>query len=407
MTDPERDPMSERVHEDAGAAARGQLRAVADELRALERGVRRDAPDSVHQARIRIRRLRSLLAVFEPVVGAGIAKPLDRALKLVGRQFGAARDAEVLVDFAEREFSAVSDARGADRLHRALIRRARARHRTRHERLVAQLDAGVFALLLDGVDAGLAAGGASPGVENGGGAGAGARTGAAAGAGVGGDAGASESAGADWVRLLQSLVDAQLGRALAQADAAGELAVIEEGLAPVSAEQFEQLHDARKSCRAVRYAAEATLATARAGAAATAEPAAGEERDGPDRSDGDAADAGGAADGAKRRAYRQPHDAERADAGAAVPADLLADVEVWADARIRLAKRVQDALGDHRDRSALARLVERHARRDRGRGKRTDAHDALALRLRARAAASLADVPSVIDELRDLTPDYR
>ncbi|MBL0886986.1 CHAD domain-containing protein [Myceligenerans indicum] len=72
----------------------GYLREQADTLRGQEEAVRTDVPDSIHQARVAVRKIRSALRVFaadEP--GAG---PLDDRLREWGRTLGRARDAEVV-----------------------------------------------------------------------------------------------------------------------------------------------------------------------------------------------------------------------------------------------------------------------------------------------------------------------
>ncbi len=57
-----------------------------------------DDPESVHQARVATRRLRSDLKTFEPFVDAHWASELRAELRWLGSELGAVRDIEVLRD---------------------------------------------------------------------------------------------------------------------------------------------------------------------------------------------------------------------------------------------------------------------------------------------------------------------
>jgi CHAD domain-containing protein len=69
--------------------------------------VRRDAPDGVHQTRVTIRRIRSALATFRPLIDRSVTEPLRDELQWIGRALSDARDAEVirirLMDTLDRE----------------------------------------------------------------------------------------------------------------------------------------------------------------------------------------------------------------------------------------------------------------------------------------------------------------
>jgi len=65
-------------------------------LRSEDPRVREDEPDSVHQMRIALRRLRSALTTFRPIVDAEVANFLRGELKWMARTLGAARDLQVL-----------------------------------------------------------------------------------------------------------------------------------------------------------------------------------------------------------------------------------------------------------------------------------------------------------------------
>lgn len=73
--------------------------ALRDHLRGLrdaDRGIRLGTPDSVHQARVAARRLRSVLREYRPLFDRAVTEPLRDELRWFGVVLGAARDAEVL-----------------------------------------------------------------------------------------------------------------------------------------------------------------------------------------------------------------------------------------------------------------------------------------------------------------------
>lgn len=58
--------------------------------------LRHDLPGSVHDARVALRKLRSTLVVFEPLLDAGTAAKLDEELRWFAGELGGARDAQVV-----------------------------------------------------------------------------------------------------------------------------------------------------------------------------------------------------------------------------------------------------------------------------------------------------------------------
>ncbi len=75
------------------------LEALRDHLRRLreaDRGIRLDTPDSVHQARVAARRLRSVLREYRPLFDRTVTEPIRGELRWFGVVLGSARDAEVL-----------------------------------------------------------------------------------------------------------------------------------------------------------------------------------------------------------------------------------------------------------------------------------------------------------------------
>lgn len=65
------------------------------ELRDQLAAVRRNDPDAVHQARIRVRRIRSVLAVYRRLFARGQTEELRQDLRALGAALGTARDPEV------------------------------------------------------------------------------------------------------------------------------------------------------------------------------------------------------------------------------------------------------------------------------------------------------------------------
>lgn len=84
-----------RPSSSAGDVVLAYLREQAEVLRALEPGVRRDEPDSVHQMRVAVRRLRSTLRTFGDVIGGPVADEVAGELRWLGTVLGGARDTEV------------------------------------------------------------------------------------------------------------------------------------------------------------------------------------------------------------------------------------------------------------------------------------------------------------------------
>jgi CHAD domain-containing protein len=82
--------------DDAATVVLGYARAQLAKLEAADPQVRRDAPDSVHQMRVTIRRLRSTLKAFPTILDRAGTRQAGAELKWLGAVLGQARDAEVL-----------------------------------------------------------------------------------------------------------------------------------------------------------------------------------------------------------------------------------------------------------------------------------------------------------------------
>ncbi|MGR0221723.1 CHAD domain-containing protein [Agromyces sp. ZXT2-6] len=99
-----------QADDDAGAIVVRALGAVRDRLREYHPLAMVDEPDALHQMRTNVRRLRSLLAAYGPVLDAGVATELRRRLRELGRELGTVRDLEVRVQVAEDALGAGDEA---------------------------------------------------------------------------------------------------------------------------------------------------------------------------------------------------------------------------------------------------------------------------------------------------------
>jgi CHAD domain-containing protein len=68
------------------------------DLVAAEAAVRQRVPEGIHDLRVAMRRIRSALASFRPIVDASITDPLRDELRWAGGRLGEARDAEVVAE---------------------------------------------------------------------------------------------------------------------------------------------------------------------------------------------------------------------------------------------------------------------------------------------------------------------
>lgn len=135
----------------AAAVLLAALGGLVDDLARIDPLVRDDEPDSVHQLRTRIRRLRSLFASYPTVFDRRVTDPLRDRLQEIGSALGEARDAEVMRDRAR---SLVDD-------HGPLLRDVAERlggtlteeYGSAHSRAVAQLSSPEWLGLLDDLDA--------------------------------------------------------------------------------------------------------------------------------------------------------------------------------------------------------------------------------------------------------------
>jgi CHAD domain-containing protein len=93
----------------AGEVVLGYLAAQSAQLSLLDLAVRRDKPDAVHQMRVTVRRLRTALQAFTPVLPKRDTAHLRAELKWLSGLLGDARDAEVLTDRLRGGLAAVPE----------------------------------------------------------------------------------------------------------------------------------------------------------------------------------------------------------------------------------------------------------------------------------------------------------
>lgn len=131
----------------AGAAVRAALTEAVDRIVQHDAGMRMEDAESLHQARVGLRRLRSHLRVFAPLLDDRWADALHAELHGLARQLGEVRDLDVLIErlgAMAADLRPVVDpllddlARRRDGNHRALLERLRdERYAALLERLVA------------------------------------------------------------------------------------------------------------------------------------------------------------------------------------------------------------------------------------------------------------------------------
>jgi CHAD domain-containing protein len=131
-------------------------RAVAEqvaELLAWDRAVRADADDAVHQMRVTIRKLRSLLADSQDSLGASDTAWILDELRELGNVLGAARDAEVLAERYEDALDRLPPELVRGRIRERLVDGARRRYQTGLRRSLIAMRSDRYFRLLDALDA--------------------------------------------------------------------------------------------------------------------------------------------------------------------------------------------------------------------------------------------------------------
>jgi CHAD domain-containing protein len=85
----------------AGDVLRQRLEQQAAAVRAQEPLLRDDADDAIHDMRVALRRLRSALATYRPLLEPGSAEPLRDEMRWLGQELSPARDTEVIAERLE------------------------------------------------------------------------------------------------------------------------------------------------------------------------------------------------------------------------------------------------------------------------------------------------------------------
>jgi CHAD domain-containing protein len=124
-----------------------------DELLLWDRAVRADADDAVHQMRVTIRKIRSLLADSQVSCGPSDDAWLLDELRELGNVLGAARDAEVLADRYQQALDGLPPELVRGRIRERLVKGARRRYQTGLRRSLIAMRSQRYFRLLDGLDA--------------------------------------------------------------------------------------------------------------------------------------------------------------------------------------------------------------------------------------------------------------
>jgi CHAD domain-containing protein len=135
-----------------GEAARQAIAALVERLVEREAGVRQgDDPEEVHQARVAVRRLRSVLRTFGDVLDPEWATPLRDELRWLGGLLGEVRDAEVLRDRLHAQAGWIAS---EDRpVVKRLIGRLNGRRDRARARLIEQMTTERYRSLVDALGA--------------------------------------------------------------------------------------------------------------------------------------------------------------------------------------------------------------------------------------------------------------
>jgi CHAD domain-containing protein len=123
-----------------------------DELLLWDRAVRADAYDAVHQMRVTIRKIRSLLADSQDSSGTSETAWILDELRELGNVLGAARDAEVLADRYQQALDVLPPELVRGRIRERLVEGARRRYQTGRRRSLIAMRSERYFRLLDALD---------------------------------------------------------------------------------------------------------------------------------------------------------------------------------------------------------------------------------------------------------------
>jgi CHAD domain-containing protein len=136
----------------AGEAVLAYLGAQAEQLRAQDPLVRRDALDAVHQMRVAARRMRSVLQAYGNVIDGEATRGLTDELKWLGGELAGARDSEVIEERLTSVLHALPDDAVLGPVAAQLTRSLQRRGAEGREAALAALDSDRYLALHDAVD---------------------------------------------------------------------------------------------------------------------------------------------------------------------------------------------------------------------------------------------------------------
>lgn len=134
--------------EPTAALVGARLEKLAGQVEQRAEEVRRDEPGGVHQMRVTVRRLRSLLVSYRRLLDRQRTEPLRAELAWLGDLLGEARDAEVVLSRLLLRLEANPDRRGVDEAAGRAELVWRGRYRDAHDELVAALGSERYRALL-------------------------------------------------------------------------------------------------------------------------------------------------------------------------------------------------------------------------------------------------------------------
>ncbi|MFE9250337.1 CHAD domain-containing protein [Streptomyces sp. NPDC007088] len=137
----------------AGAEVLAYLRAQYEELLARDVAVRRELPDAVHKMRVALRRSRSALRSYRPVLDAAATDPLRAELKWLAGELGVDRDREVLAGRLAARVAETDTALLLGPVEARLRQWSVAAEQESRARVRAALDSERYLRLLDALDA--------------------------------------------------------------------------------------------------------------------------------------------------------------------------------------------------------------------------------------------------------------
>jgi triphosphatase len=128
--DPEKaKPAKIRAHDTCAKAFAAVLASAARQITVNRQALlQSDDPESAHQMRVGVRRLRSALRALRPLIGRASLWSFERSARDIGRCVGELRDADVLISGIYNPTRAVAaDKVGFDQLHETLLRNRQAK----------------------------------------------------------------------------------------------------------------------------------------------------------------------------------------------------------------------------------------------------------------------------------------